>query len=113
MSQPQPTYDFNNQKPLTTRTMKKVLLTLTIAALITFTLKAQDSISTPLSISGSVDTYWKYDFAKIANILTSFASDYNSASLGMIDVAFKKTTGRASFVTWEERVSILNAYTNN
>ena len=79
--------------------MKKVLLTLTVAVLITLTLKAQDSTSTPLSISGSVDTYWKYDFAKIANILTSFASDHNSASLGMIDVAFKKTTGRASFVT--------------
>ena len=78
--------------------MKKVLFTLTVAALLTFTSKAQDSISTPLSISGSVDTYWKYDFAKTANILTSFASDHNSASLGMIDVALKKTTGKASFV---------------
>lgn len=78
--------------------MKKVLLTLTVATLLTLTLKAQDSTSTPLSISGSVDTYWKYDFAKTANILTSFASDHNSASLGMIDVALKKSTGKASFV---------------
>jgi hypothetical protein len=59
---------------------------------------AQDSTSTPLSISGSVDTYFKYDFANRANIGTSFASDHNSVSLGMIDVMLKKTTGKASFV---------------
>lgn len=60
---------------------------------------AQDSTATtPLQISGSVDTYYKYDFAKRANIGTSFASDQNSVSLGMIDIALKKTTGKASFV---------------
>ena len=59
---------------------------------------AQDSTSTPLQISGSVDTYFKYDFAKQGNIGTSFASDHNSVSLGMIDLALKKTTGKASFV---------------
>ncbi|MCD0490352.1 porin [Pedobacter sp. MC2016-14] len=59
---------------------------------------AQDSTSTPLQISGSVDTYFKYDFAKTGNIGTSFATDHNSVSLGMIDLALKKTTGKASFV---------------
>ncbi|HEY0055146.1 MAG TPA: outer membrane beta-barrel protein [Pedobacter sp.] len=59
---------------------------------------AQDSTSTPLTISGSVDTYYKYDFSKVPNIGTSFATDQNSVSLGMIDVALKKTTGKASFV---------------
>ncbi|HEX8376806.1 MAG TPA: outer membrane beta-barrel protein, partial [Pedobacter sp.] len=59
---------------------------------------AQDSTSTPLTISGSVDTYYKYDFSKVQNIGTSFASDQNSVSLGMIDIALKKTTGKASFV---------------
>lgn len=54
--------------------------------------------SSPLQISGSVDTYYKYDFAKVPNIGTSFANDQNSVSLGMIDLALKKTTGRASFV---------------
>jgi hypothetical protein len=78
--------------------MKKVLLTLTAAILVTITSKAQDSTSTPLSISGSADAYWKYDFAKTGNIGTSFASDHNSLSLGMIDIALKKTTGKASFV---------------
>ena len=54
--------------------------------------------ATPLQISGSVDTYYKYDFAKSANLNTSFANEQNSISLGMIDLALKKTTGKASFV---------------
>jgi len=54
----------------------------------------------PLVISGSVDTYFKYDFAgkKIGSIPTSFASEQNSVSLGMIDLGLKKTVGKASFV---------------
>ncbi|MDB5137644.1 MAG: hypothetical protein JWP37_4247 [Mucilaginibacter sp.] len=52
----------------------------------------------PLVFSGSVDTYWKYDFAKRANIPTSFASDQNSVSIGMIDLGLKKKVGKASFV---------------
>jgi hypothetical protein len=60
---------------------------------------AQESTDAPLQISGSVDTYFKYDFAKQPNnIKTSFASEQNSISLGMIDLALKKTTGKASFV---------------
>jgi hypothetical protein len=54
--------------------------------------------SSPLQISGSVDTYFKYDFQKTANIKTSFANEQNSISLGMVDLALKKTTGKASFV---------------
>ena len=79
--------------------MKKQLLTLAAALTVVFTVHAQtDSTSTPLQISGSVDAYWKYDFAKNANIGTSFASDNNSVSLGMIDIALKKATGKTSFV---------------
>jgi hypothetical protein len=52
----------------------------------------------PLEISGAVDTYFKYDLNKISNIKTSFANEQNSISLGMIDLALKKTTGKASFV---------------
>ncbi|MGA9638135.1 porin, partial [Flavobacterium sp.] len=47
---------------------------------------------------GSADLYYKYDFAKGENIPTSFATDHNSISLGMIDIALKKTTGKTSFV---------------
>ena len=59
---------------------------------------AQETASAPLQISGSVDTYFKYDFAKTGNIQTYFANEQNSVSLGMIDLALKKTTGKASFV---------------
>jgi hypothetical protein len=57
---------------------------------------AQDAST--LQLSGSVDTYFKYDFAKSSNIKTYFANEQNSVSLGMIDLALKKTTGKASFV---------------
>ena len=74
--------------------MKKIIVTLgfMLTASMTF---AQD---TPLEITGSADVYYKYDFAKTGNIKTSFATDQNSVSLGMLDIALKKTTGKASFV---------------
>ncbi|WP_183564358.1 outer membrane beta-barrel protein [Mucilaginibacter sp. SP1R1] len=65
--------------------------------------KAQDTtkvVANPsLVISGSVDAYYKYDFAnKKNNIPTSFATDQNSVSIGMIDLGLKKKVGRAAFV---------------
>ncbi|GEC71921.1 Putative beta-barrel porin-2, OmpL-like. bbp2 [Flavobacterium flevense] len=74
--------------------MKKVIFILALALTGSMTF-AQD---TPLEISGSADLYYKYDFSKTANIPTSFATDQNSVSLGMIDIALKKTTGKTSFV---------------
>jgi hypothetical protein len=74
--------------------MKKVITILALALTTSLTF-AQD---TPLEISGSADLYYKYDFAKTDNIKTSFATDQNSLSLGMIDIALKKKTGKASFV---------------
>lgn len=74
--------------------MKKVIIILALALTGNMAF-AQD---TPLEISGSADLYYKYDFAKAGNIGTSFASDQNSVSLGMIDIALKKTTGKATFV---------------
>jgi hypothetical protein len=59
---------------------------------------AQEATDAPLQISGSADAYYKYDFAKRPNIGTYFGSDHNSVSLGMLDLALKKTTGKASFV---------------
>jgi len=82
--------------------MKKVIAILALALTTTVSF-AQDAAeaaptSTPLEISGSADVYYKYDFAKTDNIGTSFASDQNSLSLGMLDVVLKKTTGKTSFV---------------
>ncbi len=82
--------------------MKKVtlILALTLTSIMTFAQDAAETApkSTPLEISGSGDLYYKYDFAKTPNIGTSFATDQNSLSLGMLDIALKKTTGKISFV---------------
>lgn len=57
-----------------------------------------------LTISGSVDAYYKYDFSGykdaegLGNIATSFAGEQNSVSLGMVNVILGKTVGKASFV---------------
>lgn len=82
--------------------MKKVTLILALMLTSSATF-AQDAVettpkSTPLEISGSGDLYYKYDFSKTGNIPTSFGTDQNSLSLGMLDIALKKTTGKASFV---------------
>ena len=74
--------------------MKKVITILALALTTTVSF-AQD---TPLEISGSADLYYKYDFSGNENIKTSFNSDQNSVSLGMIDIALKKKTGKTSFV---------------
>ena len=78
--------------------MKKVI-TILVLALTTSVAFAQDAPeSTPLQISGSGDLYYKYDFSKTANIPTSFGTDQNSVSLGMLDIAFKKSIKKVSFV---------------
>lgn len=79
--------------------MKKIL-TILVLALTTSIVFAQDDApaSTPLEISGSGDLYYKYDFAKVPNIATSFGTDQNSVSLGMLDIAFKKSIKKVSFV---------------
>ncbi|MEO7212499.1 porin [Mucilaginibacter sp.] len=87
--------------------MKKRLLLLSFfAAAATFTASAQDApkADPPLVIFGSVDTYYKNDFSGFksaggsSNIGTSFASDQNSISIGMIDLGLKKKVGKAAFV---------------
>lgn len=50
-----------------------------------------------LEITGSVDTYYTYDFSEQNNIPTSFADDRNSISIGMLDVALSKTFNKVSF----------------
>lgn len=65
---------------------------------------AQDTTKTTtdpgLTFFGSVDTYYKMDFAgkKNANIATSFANEANSVSIGMVDLGVKKKYNKALFV---------------
>ena len=85
--------------------MKKILLLLSLFVIAVTSVKAAtptavadtgkvgttaDPKDPPLIFSGSVDTYYKYDFSGHANIPTSFASDQNSVSIGMVDLGLKK-----------------------
>jgi len=78
--------------------MKKVLAILVLALTTSISFAQDAPESTPLEITGSGDLYYKYDFSKNPNIPTSFATDQNSVSLGMLDIALKKTIKKVSFV---------------
>ncbi len=80
--------------------MKNVQLPLSLYLIFctVFSLQGQDMRKDSLTISGSVDTYYTYDFSGQNNIQTSFADDRNSVSIGMIDIALSQTLGKASFV---------------
>jgi len=101
--------------------MKKILLLLSLFVIAVTSVKAAtptavadtgkvgtsaDPKDPPLIFFGSVDTYYKYDFSGHNNIGynpstgigTSFATDQNSVSIGMIDLGLKKKVGKASFV---------------
>ncbi|HVS91031.1 MAG TPA: porin [Mucilaginibacter sp.] len=91
--------------------MKRLLLLLSLFIVLIMSAKAAtmpadtgkvgtgaDPKDPPLIFSGSVDTYWKYDFSGHANIPTSFATDQNSVSIGMVDLGLKKKVGKAAFV---------------
>jgi len=83
--------------------MKKYLST-TLALLLTCVMGFAQEEKPGLTISGSVDTYWKYDLSGFknadgtSNIGTSFADNQNSISLGMLDISLSQTVGKASFV---------------
>ena len=77
--------------------MKKHILYLALSMILALPAMAQEE-DEKLKISGSVDTYYKYDFSGQANIGTSFGDEHNSISIGMLDLVFEKTTGKASFL---------------
>lgn len=78
--------------------MKKVITILVLVMTTSFAFAQDAPVTTPLEITGSGDLYYKYDFSKTQNIKTSFGTDQNSVSLGMLDIAFKKTIKKVSFV---------------
>ncbi len=65
---------------------------------VVFMAKAQDEEDNSLKISGSVDTYYRYDFSGENNSYTSFVSDQNSISIGMVNLIMEQSVGKASFV---------------
>jgi hypothetical protein len=85
--------------------MKKFTFSLIITLLTFFTFnvkaQAQEEEGTDaegLQISGSVDTYYKYDFSGNSQIPTSFIGAQNSFGIGMVDLALQQSIGKASFV---------------
>lgn len=78
--------------------MKKISLLFIALLFSVLHLSAQEEEEGGLKISGSVDTYWKYDFSGYPNIETSFADEQNSVSIGMLDLILEQTVGKASFV---------------
>lgn len=84
--------------------MKRFTMLLLGIMMLGIAVRAQDEGGNELTISGSVDTYFKYDFSGqhfddgTSNIPTSFADKQNSISIGMVDIALAQTVGKASFV---------------
>nr|WP_321407567.1 outer membrane beta-barrel protein [uncultured Carboxylicivirga sp.] len=78
--------------------MKKNLILIALGLAFGFFANAQEEETPGLEITGSVDTYFKYDFSGESQIPTSFAGDQNSVSIGMIDLGISQTVGKASFV---------------
>lgn len=84
----------------------KTRITLTIFSIflltqLTFAQEEQastDPITAPLEISGSVDTYYTYDFSGNNNIVTSFADNRNTLAIGMLDVSLSKSFKNVSFI---------------
>lgn len=74
-----------------------LLLILSVVASVAF---AQEEEKPKLDVSGAVDLYYRYDFAKQAgnNEYTSFANDHNSFSLGMANVILSQNFGKVGFV---------------
>jgi hypothetical protein len=86
---------------------KKFLLAGAFLFASTYIAQAQDTtkaVDPGLTFFGSVDTYYKADFngrrpgTNMGNIGTSFATDHNSVSIGMIDLGVKKKFSKALFV---------------
>ncbi len=77
-------------------------LKLTVVAVLVFltsvSLYAQDAQKPGLDVSGSVDTYYKYDFSGKNQIPTYYGEAQNSFGIGMVDVSLSQSVGKASFV---------------
>jgi len=52
----------------------------------------------PLTITGSADVYYRYDFARKNNDLTSFTNSHDQITLGMASVKFEYKTAKLDMV---------------
>jgi Putative beta-barrel porin-2, OmpL-like. bbp2 len=77
--------------------MLKKLLTSTVSLSLLFVANAQDSTKkATTTISGSLDAYYRFDFAGKGNNKTSFTNSFNSFELGMASLRLDHTIGKVT-----------------
>lgn len=79
--------------------LQKLMATVFTLSICSFTYSQDSAAVSSLSISGSADTYYKYDFGKKkTNNLTSFTGSHNSFELGMASVKLDYKTTKVEMV---------------
>ncbi|MBL0358479.1 MAG: porin [Chitinophagaceae bacterium] len=82
--------------------MKKIAATTIMITVLTVVLFAQDSTTSPLKITGSVDAYYRFnpgaEGSGFLNNLTSFTNSSNTFQLGMASIKGEYTKGKAGVV---------------
>jgi hypothetical protein len=77
---------------------KKMLTTLVVITPFCVNAQTEEKPAAKTTFSGSVDTYYKFDFSKQNNNKTSFTNSQNSFELGMASVKIEHTHGKVSAV---------------
>jgi hypothetical protein len=80
----------------TTINIKSTLLIATFALAVFTNSFAQEAKPAATVFAGSVDMYYKYDFSKFDNSLTSFTKSHDSFELGMASIEASHKSGKAS-----------------
>jgi hypothetical protein len=79
--------------------LRKLLTPFFAMGLVTFTFAQDSSKTSPLSITGSADVYYKYDFGESSsNTYTSFTGSHNRFQLGMGSVKLEHKTVKVDVV---------------
>lgn len=78
----------------------KITIIAALFSLISMKIFSQDEEKPGLEVSGSVDTYYKYDFSgkDQINQYTYYGEEQNGIGIGMVDVSLSQEVGKASFV---------------
>jgi hypothetical protein len=79
--------------------LRKLLTPVFAMSLVTFTFAQDSSKTSALSITGSADVYYKYDFGQSSsNTYTSFTGSHNRFQLGMGSVKLEHKTAKVDVV---------------
>lgn len=79
--------------------LRKLLTSVIAMASVTITVAQDSAKAAPLTISGSADAYYKYDFGESSsNTYTSFTGSHNRFQLGMASVKLEHKTSKVDVV---------------